>query len=87
MTFDEEIIERIAELLWETSKYVSAAEIKKLLLDLYDLEVSTNKVSAILEMLYLEGFLVVRKRSRSGKGITRFYSFFSRDKGDSDISS
>ena len=87
MTFDEEIIERIAELLWETSKYVSAAEIKKLLLDLYDLEVSTNKVSAILEMLYLEGFLVVRKRSRRGKGLTRFYSFFSRDKGDSDISS
>lgn len=87
MTFDEETIERIAELLWDKPKYFSASEIKKLLLDRYDLEVSTNKVAAILEMLYLEGFLVVRKRSRRGKGLTRFYSFFAREKGDSDISS
>ena len=87
MTFDEETIERIAELLWDQPKYVSAAEIKKLLLDRYDLEVSSNKVAAILEMLYLEGFLLVRKRSRRGKGLTRFYSFFARDKGDSDVSS
>lgn len=85
MTFDEETIERIAELLWDKPKYVSAAEIKKLLLDRYDLEVSSNKVAAILEMLYLEGFLVVRKRSRRGKGLTRFYSFFPRDDGSHKI--
>ena len=85
MTFEEEIIERIAELLWETSKYVSAAEIKKMLQDKFDLEVSSNKVASILEMLYLEGFLVVRKRSRRGKGLTRFYSFFPRERAKSDF--
>lgn len=87
MISDEELTEKLAELIVEVTKWTPAAEIRKLLYDRYDIDVSTNKVTAILDMMYMDGLLVVRKRSRSGKGLTRFYSIFTRDSTESEVSS
>lgn len=86
MVSDEELTEKLAEVISQVSKWTAASEIRKILYDQFDIDVSTNKVSAILDMMYMEGLLVVRKRSRSGKGIIRFYSFFSREPKESDVS-
>lgn len=85
MISESDLAEKLAELMVNVTWWATASEIRNLLRQRYGIEVSVNKVSAILDVFFMEGFLVVRKRSRPG-GRRRKYLFFTRDAEESDLS-